>query len=71
MMQIGVEGVFVGSGIFKSDDPSERAKAIVAAVAYYDDPEMLAKISMGLHSAMRGLEISRIRKEDLLSIRGW
>lgn len=71
MMQLGAESVFVGSGIFKSEDPPQRAKAIVAAVAYFDDPEMLAKISMGLHSPMKGLEISRIRKEDLLSIRGW
>lgn len=71
MMQLGAESIFVGSGIFKSEDPPQRAKAIVASVAYYEDPEMLAKVSAGLLSAMKGLEIPRIRKEDLLSIRGW
>ena len=71
MMQLGAESVFVGSGIFKSEDPQQRAQAIVAAVTYFDDPEKLAKISMGLLSAMKGIEISRIRKEDLLSARGW
>lgn len=69
MMQLGAESVFVGSGIFKSEDPPQRARAIVAATTYFEDPEMLAKISMGLLSAMKG--IPRIRKEDLLSIRGW
>ncbi len=71
MMQLGAESVFVGSGIFKSEDPQERAKAIVAATTYYQDPEMLAKISMGLLSAMPGLDIQQIKKEDLLAPRGW
>jgi pyridoxal 5'-phosphate synthase pdxS subunit len=71
MMQLGAESVFVGSGIFKSEDPSERAKAIVAAVTYYNDPETLAKISMGLLNAMPGLDILDIKKEDLLAPRGW
>lgn len=71
MMQLGAESVFVGSGIFKSEDPSERAKAIVAAVTYYNDPETLAKISMGLLNAMPGLNILDIKKEDLLASRGW
>jgi pyridoxal 5'-phosphate synthase pdxS subunit len=71
MMQLGAESVFVGSGIFKSEDPPQRAKAIVAAVTYFEDPEMLAKISTGLMSAMKGIEILRIKKEDLLSVRGW
>ncbi|KIC76353.1 Pyridoxal biosynthesis lyase PdxS [Neochlamydia sp. EPS4] len=71
MMQLGAESVFVGSGIFKSEDPSQRAKAIVGAATYYNDPEMLAKISMGLLSAMKGLDIQQIRKEDLLAQRGW
>lgn len=71
MMQLGAESVFVGSGVFKSEDPFERAKAIVAAVTYYNDPKMLSKISMGLLSAMPGLEIQQIRKEDLLAPRGW
>lgn len=71
MMQLGAESVFVGSGIFKSNDPVQRAKAIVAAVTYFNDPEMLAKISMGLLSAMPGLDIQAIKKEDLLAQRGW
>src|SRR5437667_5936152 len=65
MMQLGAESVFVGSGIFKSDDPAPRAKAIVHAVAYYNDPDMLAKISMGLLSGMKGLDIRQIKREDL------
>lgn len=71
MMQLGAESVFVGSGIFKSEDPAQRAKAIVGAATYYNDPEMLAKISMGLLNAMKGMDIQEIRKEDLLSPRGW
>lgn len=71
MMQLGAESVFVGSGIFKSEDPAQRAKAIVAAATYYNDPETLAKISMGLLNAMPGLSIQDIKKEDLLSPRGW
>lgn len=71
MMQLGAESVFVGSGIFKSEDPLQRAKAVVAATVYYNDPEMLAKISMGLLSAMPGMEIQEIKKEDLLASRGW
>jgi len=71
MMQLGAESVFVGSGIFKSEDPPQRAKAIVAAATYYNNPEMLAKISMGLLSAMEGLEIQQIKKEELLAYRGW
>ena len=71
MMQLGAESVFVGSGIFKSEDPAERAKAIVAATTYYNDPETLAKISMGLLNAMPGLNMQDIKKEDLLAPRGW
>jgi pyridoxal 5'-phosphate synthase pdxS subunit len=71
MMQLGVESVFVGSGVFKSEDPAQRARAIVAAVTYYNDPEMLAKISMGLLSAMKGLDIQQMKREDLYSQRGW
>lgn len=71
MMQLGAESVFVGSGIFKSEDPAQRAKAIVAAATYYNDPETLAKISMGLLNAMPGLNIQDIKKEDLLAQRGW
>jgi pyridoxal 5'-phosphate synthase pdxS subunit len=71
MMQLGAEAIFVGSGVFKSEDPPIRAKAFVAAVTYYQDPEMLAKISMGLFGAMKGLDIREIPKEDLFSPRGW
>ncbi|MBA3239314.1 MAG: pyridoxal 5'-phosphate synthase lyase subunit PdxS [Parachlamydiaceae bacterium] len=71
MMQLGAESIFVGSGIFKSGDPMKRAKAIVAAATYYNDPEMLARISMGLLDAMLGIDIQRIAKEELLAPRGW
>lgn len=71
MMQLGAESVFVGSGIFKSEDPEQRAKAIVGAATYYNDPEMLAKISMGLLNAMKGLDIQQLKKEELLASRGW
>lgn len=71
MMQLGAESVFVGSGIFKSADPARRAKAIVGAVTYFDDPDMLAKISMGLLDAMRGIDIHQIVREELLAQRGW
>ncbi len=71
MMQLGAESVFVGSGIFKSEDPIQRGKAIVAAATYYNDPEMLAKISMGLLNAMKGTEIQQIPMEDRFAPRGW
>src|ERR671937_1151397 len=70
MMQLGSDGVFVGSGIFKSEDPLKRAKAIVAATTYYDKPEVLAEVSAGLGKAMHGLEIPSIPKEQLLAARG-
>lgn len=71
MMQLGAQTVFVGSGIFKSNDPIQRAKAIVAAVVHFRDPKKLAEISAGLLSAMKGLDIRQIKKEDLLAVRGW
>jgi len=71
MMQLGSDGVFVGSGIFKSEDPARTAKAIVLATTYHDDPERLAEISTGLGAAMRGLEIAAIPQEELLAGRGW
>lgn len=71
MMQLGAQSVFVGSGIFKSQDPAQRAKAIVGAVTYYQDPEMLANISMGLLDPMSGLDIRQLNKEELLARRGW
>jgi pyridoxal 5'-phosphate synthase pdxS subunit len=71
MMQLGVDGVFVGSGIFKSEDPASVARAIVEATTYYQDPEILAKVSRGLGEPMRGLEISELGQEGLLQTRGW
>jgi len=71
MMQLGAEGVFVGSGIFKSEDPAGRGKAIVEATTHYKDPEVLARVSTGLKKAMIGMEIKEIPEEDLLQHRGW
>ena len=71
MMQLGAESCFVGSGIFKSEDPDKRAKAIVGATTYYDDPDRLASISSGLKSAMKGLDISEIPPDQMLQERGW
>jgi pyridoxal 5'-phosphate synthase pdxS subunit len=71
MMQLGAEGVFVGSGIFKSADPPRRARAIVEAVTHFADPEVLARVSAGLKHAMPGLEISAIDEAELLQGRGW
>jgi pyridoxal 5'-phosphate synthase pdxS subunit len=71
MMQLGSDGVFVGSGIFKSADPLKRAKAIVTATTYFDKPEIIAEASEGLGEPMRGLEIPAIPDEQLLAKRGW
>lgn len=71
MMQLGAESVFVGSGIFMSDDPADRAKAIVEAVTYFDDAKKLAEISSGLKAAMKGLDISEIPEGQKLQERGW
>jgi pyridoxal 5'-phosphate synthase pdxS subunit len=71
MMQLGCDGNFVGSGIFKSQNPLLMAKAIVAATTYHDKPETLLEVSRGLGKAMPGLEISAIPKEELLAGRGW
>ena len=71
MMQLGVDGVFVGSGIFKSTDPARRAKAIVEAVTHYNDPAIIAEVSKGLGEAMPGLEIAAIPAEERLAVRGW
>lgn len=71
MMQLGSDGVFVGSGIFKSDNPEKRAKAIVEAVAHYDEPDVIAEVSKDLGDAMIGIEIESIPKEQLLQKRGW
>ncbi|HSM02428.1 MAG TPA: pyridoxal 5'-phosphate synthase lyase subunit PdxS [Acidimicrobiia bacterium] len=71
MMQLGCDGVFVGSGIFKSSDPAVRAKAIVEATTYFDDPQIVAKVSRGLGEPMAGIEIDRLADEDRLQNRGW
>jgi len=71
MMQLGAETVFVGSGIFKSDDPAARAKAIVMAVTYYDNPKKLAEISATLQDAMKGISMSEIPEDQKMANRGW
>ncbi len=71
MMQLGADGVFVGSGIFKSDNPKLRAEAIVKAVAYYNDPAILAGVSYGLGNAMKGLDVEGMSEADRLAKRGW
>jgi len=70
MMQLGAEGVFVGSAIFKSSDPAKRAKAIVMATSHYQEPEIIAEVSKGLGEAMAGLDIKQIPQESLLASRG-
>lgn len=71
MMQLGAEAVFVGSGIFKSEDPAPRAKAIVDATTFYNDPAKVAELSKGLGMAMEGLDIRQLEEKDLLATRGW
>jgi pyridoxal 5'-phosphate synthase pdxS subunit len=71
MMQLGADGVFVGSGIFKSDDPKTRARAIVEATTHYDNPKIIAQVSEGLGEAMKGIEISQIAAAERMQDRGW
>ncbi len=71
MMQLGMDGVFVGSGIFKSGDPPRRAKAIVEAVTHYNDPQILAEISKGLGEPMVGIGVSELPQAERLAVRGW
>ncbi|MDN5344211.1 MAG: pyridoxal 5-phosphate synthase pdxS subunit [Clostridia bacterium] len=71
MMQLGSDGIFVGSGIFKSSDPARRARAIVAATTHFREPEVLAEVSRDLGEAMPGLEIANIRQEERMQERGW
>ncbi len=71
LMQLGVDGIFVGSGIFKSKNPAKRAKAIVEATTHFNNPDILAKVSEGLGEAMPGIEISTIPQDQLLAKRGW
>jgi len=71
MMQLGADGVFVGSGIFKSESPEAMARAIVEAVHHYDDPAILAEVSKGLGAAMKGLDAAGIPEAEALQTRGW
>ncbi|HEV3277074.1 MAG TPA: pyridoxal 5'-phosphate synthase lyase subunit PdxS [Terriglobia bacterium] len=71
VMQLGAEAVFVGSGIFKSEDPAVRAKAIVRATTHYNEPQVVAECSEELGEAMRGLDVSKLKPEELLQTRGW
>jgi pyridoxal 5'-phosphate synthase pdxS subunit len=71
MMALGADGVFVGSGIFKSGDPTKRARAIVQAVTHFNDYDILADVSKNLGEAMVGINIADLPKEELLSVRGW
>jgi pyridoxal 5'-phosphate synthase pdxS subunit len=71
MMQLGADGVFVGSGIFKSGDPAKRAEAIVKATTFYDDPDVIAKVSRGLGEAMVGINVADVPEPHRLAERGW
>lgn len=71
MMQLGADGIFVGSGIFKSSNPSVRAQAIVKATTHYQDPQIIAEVSKNLGEAMPGIDIKQLKPEELLAPRGW
>ena len=71
MMQLGADGVFVGSGIFKSENPAARAKAVVEATTHFNDPARIARASRGLGVAMRGSQVSDIPETERLAARGW
>ena len=71
MMQIGVDGVFVGSGIFKSESPDIMANAIVKATTHYNDPDILAEVSKGLGSARPGIDIRTLPESEQMATRGW
>ena len=71
MMQLGVDGVFVGSGIFKSSDPARRAKAIVMATTHFNDAKIIAEVSRGLGEPMRGRDVTSMPAEERLAVRGW
>ncbi len=70
-MQLGAEGVFVGSGIFKSEDPATTANAIVQATTHFDDPKIIAEVSSGLGAPMRGISTASVPEEERLAVRGW
>jgi len=69
MMQLGCNGIFVGSGVFKSADPEERARAIVEATTHYNDPKVLAEVSAGLGEAMSGIAIEEIPPHEMMQVR--
>jgi len=71
MMQLGADGVFVGSGIFKSENPAARAKAVVEATTHFNDPERIARVSRGLGVAMRGRQVADLPEAERLAVRGW
>ena len=71
MMQLGAEGNFVGSGIFKSEDPERMARAIVEATTHFQDPAVIARVSKGLGMPMRGLEVASMTDGQRLAVRGW
>jgi pyridoxal 5'-phosphate synthase pdxS subunit len=71
MMQLGAEAIFVGSGIFKSDNPAARAKAVVEATTYYDKPDVVARVSEGIGEPMPGLDVAKMPESELLQTRGW
>ena len=71
MMRLGADGVFVGSGIFNAEKPEVMAKAIVEAVNNYDKPEVLAEVSKGIGSGMKGISVSSIPDDQILQTRGW
>ena len=70
-MQLGAEGVFVGSGIFKSEDPARTARAIVQATTHFDNPQIIAEVSKGLGAPMPGLEVRTMPESERLAVRGW
>ncbi|HCO02209.1 MAG TPA: pyridoxal 5'-phosphate synthase lyase subunit PdxS, partial [Actinobacteria bacterium] len=71
MMHLGADGNFVGSGIFKSENPAAVARAVVEATTYFNEPEILAKVSRGLGEPMRGIDIAELGEQGLLQTRGW
>jgi pyridoxal 5'-phosphate synthase pdxS subunit len=71
MMQLGAEGVFVGSGVFKSGDPARRAAAIVQATTFFDDPAVIAKVSRGLGEPMVGIDVATLPPSERYATRGW
>ena len=71
MMQLGADGVFVGSGIYKSEDPEQRASAVVQAVTHFRDPDIIAKVSTGLGEPMTGIDVRTLPETAQLALRGW